>query len=573
MIPNGVAAWTFGGVLLSLVAYLIAARQGARREIKHPNDYFLARQRLTGDDLGDTQIAYALQMSTVYPFFILAASGAWLVPVLNSVAWFLGIAFFLASVRRFRPFLGQTRTIHALISEANASPFLRPLASLMTIVAFAGVIVFEIVYGASVFRVIFGDNNIIYYVIVASLTAYLVTYIWNGGQTATLRTEQVQLLVAYLGLHLALAHMFASGEVDPSHVTPSIVVLVVAVACAAMLWSRGRALVTAIRTKRPVMSGAYCVMLLSLLTLMVALGFALPRVNFHNLVTADVSVASASILDHWLMISTAILLAIFWQFVDLTNWQRICSLAASDDEGFVQGAIRGFVGYLIESPLSWFMAVLLGLTAPQVLTFADRNADQFEQFIRHFLLEPGIAQAVGVVLVAGIVGVFMSTADSAITAIGYAYAYDFSRRGRALIDKTDLTDDDVVSVVRIGQRFMALATGVVIVLFILLDVFFEAGKGFVGLLFAFYTPVVSLAPAVLGPLLFRRRPGKILGAGAIIAGAASGLVFGVLSATKWPALQWWPAPAAVVISWSVYLFGAFCFGERISLEKVGGAMQ
>src|SRR6267142_4477119 len=368
MIPSAVAAAAFAAVIVTLIGYLFAARQGAKRKITHPDDYFLARNRLTPNDFGDTQIAYALQMSTVYPFFILAAAGAWLVPVLNSLFWFIGILFFMGLVGRFKPFLGQSRTIHALIAEANGSQRLRPLASSMTIIAFAGVVVFGIVYGASVFRVLFGDNNIVYYVIICSLTAYLVTYIWYGGETATLRTEQLQLLVAYLGLHFALAHMFATSEVNMSGITPSIVPWLVFAACVAMLWSRGRALAAAIRAKRVIIGVGYSLMLVSLITLMVALGAALPRLNYGNFLAVDSTVGSLHSVDFWFMLGTAALLPVFWQFVDLTNWQRVCALAASNADQYATSTRRGFIDYLIESPLSWLLAVLLGLTAPQVMT-------------------------------------------------------------------------------------------------------------------------------------------------------------------------------------------------------------
>lgn len=65
MIPTNIAMSAFILVILTPLLYLFAAREGKKKPINHPDDYFLARQRMSSDDFGDAQIGYALQMSTV----------------------------------------------------------------------------------------------------------------------------------------------------------------------------------------------------------------------------------------------------------------------------------------------------------------------------------------------------------------------------------------------------------------------------------------------------------------------------------------------------------------------------
>jgi hypothetical protein len=563
MIPSFIAGSAFVFVILTLIGYLIAAREGRKKQITHPDDYFLARNRMTSDDFGDTQIAYALQMSTVYPFFILAAAGAWVVPILNSLFWFVGIFLFMVYVQRFTPYLGRSKTIHAFIANANSSVRLRRFASALTIIAFSGVVVFEIVYGATVFRVLFSGNLIVYYLIIAFLAAYLTTYIWNGGQTATLRTEQFQLLVAYLGIHFALAHIFFKREVPGGSITPSFIPLLVLILCVVMLWTRGKVLIRALRAKRKIIAIAYILMLASLLSLIASLTITAPTLNFGSLFASDKTVSGMKSLEFWMMIGTAILIPIFWQFVDLTNWQRICSLTATTPSEYASETRKGFWQYLIESPLSWLLAVLLGLLAPPLIS---GNDDPFELFIRHFLTEPGLPQIAGIMLVAGIVGVFMSTADAAITAIGYAFAYDFYGPTRDLIDKesSSLSSAETAKVVKAGRLFMATIVGVIVLLFILLDWYLRHGPTFVGLLFAFYTPVISFSPAVLCPIWFNRSPRNGLAFVAILVAATAGLGLGVYSAFGHPEVQWYPAPVAFGLSWLLYLLFMGFAGKNIN---------
>lgn len=563
MLPAGIAAITFLTIMASLVAYALAAREGRRREIRHPDDFYLARQRMTSDDFGDAQIAYALQMSTVVPFFLLASTGNWLVPVLNSLFWFVGIGIFYLAIPRFRNFIGRSSTIHAFIGTANSSEALRGFASVMTIIAFCGVIIFELFYGAAAFRIIFGPNPIIYYLIISFLAAYLMTYIWNGGQTATMRTQQYQLLIAYVGLHAASVYVLFSFKGGIPDVLPSFLPILTLIACLMMVWTRTRALIDAWSKNRKIIAFVYTVMLCSLSSLIVALIIDIPTLNFDSYFRGALS-SSVDSKTQIAMIATAVLLPLTWQFVDLTNWQRFASLAVADRASYVAQAQRGLVDYLVESPLSWLFPILLGLCASLVLGAAGDNL-AFDAFLAHLLSQPGAPQLIGVLLAAGTVGIFMSTADAAITAIGYAFAYDLWKPTRQLIDRAQLSKDETQAVIGAGKWFMAIALILIVVSFCILDWALKFGETFIGLLFAFYTPIICLAPAVLCPVILRRRPTKKAAFAAIFFGAVAGLALGVISAFGYPELQWYPAPVAFAISWVVY-GAASLRGERITAD-------
>ena len=240
-------------------------------------------------------------------------------------------------------------------------------------------------------------------------------------------------------------------------------------------------------------------------------------------------------------------------------------------EEYTAQAKRGILEYLIESPLSWILAVLLGIAAPHFITkIAGGPEDPFEAFLYRFLAEPGMGQIVGICLVAGIVGVFMSTADAAITAIGYACAYDLWRPTQKLMDVGIFSATDTAKVVAVGRWCMAIAVAGVLICFVLFDWAFRAGQTFIGLLFAFYTPLICLSPAVLCPVWFGYRPSGGIVFAAIVAGTSAGLGLGFYSVLAAPDMQWYPAPIAFITSWVIYIFGLFATGTKLSKAETRG---
>lgn len=572
MISASTSALAFVAIILTLLIYLIAARVGRRIRIEHPDDFFLARNRFSSDDFGDCQIAYALQMSTVYPFFVLAAAGSWLVPMVNSVFWFFGILLLYRWIPRFGPFLGRSTTIHAFLADINGTPIARQVASALTVIGFSGVIIFEVVFGASVFRVLFG-NPVIYYLVISLLAAYVTSYIWSGGQTATLRTDQFQLVVAYLGLHLSVAFLFATHRVDVVSLKLPVIPILVLVMSLFMIWFRVSSLRRTIRARRHIASLAYTIILLSLLGMMISLSRAEGVFAAKGLLSGWIAAFSGNRLEVALMLSTAALIPIFWQFVDLSNWQRICSLTAQKEEDYRKGTRAGLAEYLVESPLSWLLPLLLGLAVPIVKPELLVTGDPFDNFLQYLLGSPGLGAVVGIVLCAGIVGVFMSTADAGITAVAYAFAYDLWAPTRRIMDRGSPSADETEQVVRAGRWFMVCLVGLVVVLFVFMDWFFQAGPIFLGLLFAFYTPMVAFSPAVVGPIVWRRRPHRVFVITAMSSGAFAGIALGVTSTLSRPDLQWYPAPAAFLISWLVYIAGLALRSYPVPDARKGGTSR
>jgi hypothetical protein len=170
---------------------------------------------------------------------------------------------------------------------------------------------------------------------------------------------------------------------------------------------------------------------------------------------------------------------------------------------------------------------------------------------------PAGAVLAALVLVA-IVAIFMSTAESLIAAIGYAYAYDLGQASRKLIDSGDeekLDDQQRDYVIRTGRRAMAGILAIVVLLFIAVDIAASKGGTLLGLFLSFYTPMLAFAPAVLIPAILKRSATKRWVWASIGGGAIAGLCLGVASTFLGGITQWLAAPVVLAISWVVYLLG------------------
>lgn len=155
MANRNVVMAAFAGSVASLVVYMGAAVWRPTRAWTNPDQYFLAKRGFSDSEFAGAQIAYGLQMGTVYPFFLMVATGDWYFPVANTIGYAVGIFLFLVLIPLFSRsalnLVGSSRTIHAVVGNLHQSTSLRVTASLLTVLGFAGLAAFEIVFGARVF--------------------------------------------------------------------------------------------------------------------------------------------------------------------------------------------------------------------------------------------------------------------------------------------------------------------------------------------------------------------------------------------------------------------------------------
>jgi hypothetical protein len=545
----------FVGTLLSLLVYLIAARRATARQLDHPDDYFLARRKVLPEEFAAAQIAYALQMSTVYPFFIFAFQGNWWFPLINTLFYLIGIYLLYQLLPLFsRPvttLIGQSRTVHSFIARMHGAHSLQRLSSILTVIAFAGLTAFEIVFGAGVFRAILGGSDAVYYLSIAVLSTYLMLYLWSGGQVSAIRVDQFQLAFSYVGLHFGVAYLILDKRVVISQLAFPMLPLIVLIVSLIMFVYRSYILLKSLQQpKQRYVRLLYPFVLLSLLVLMISIVAKSGWATIQRPSPLPISESS-----FWPMVLTAALLPIFFQFVDLTNWQRVAALSGESPDVRLKNARKGILQYLLESPLSWALPILMGLCAPAILgpIPAEGSWDQ----ILSYLVSGGTAIRVvtGITITIAVCAIFLSTADELLTAIGYAWAYDVSKKTSALMNRQHLRPEQSDQVIARGRNAMAIILAVVILLFIALDMLLSRGQQLLGLFLSFYTPMVAFAPAILVPAITGRAATGSTAWVTLVLASAVGIGIGVMSIFGDPNLQWYAAPISFFVAWGIYLLG------------------
>ncbi len=436
----------------------------------------------------------------------------------------------------------------------------------MSIVGFTGLAAFEIVWGARILKVLFNGNVSVYYLAIFILAGYLVLYLVLGGQRGTINTGQYQLVVAYVGVHAIVAWAVLQTGVSSSSLDAPFLIPTILVIGGIMLWSRIRLLLSG-RGENPdgvkLSKKAKIIALIivtSLSVMMVALLCTKDLFSRQSLGWKPIDMSSPEF--GWQLAAFAIL-PIFFQFVDMTTWQRIAALAKPSSGASWLKLIRdGLRQYLIESPLSWLFPVLLGLCAARFLVPAA-GTDPWDAFVARIFAEPGITGALlSIAIVSGVASIFLSTADGLLSAIGYSFAYDLHPRSRRMIDvrkSEQWNPNDVEYVVARGQGAMGVFLGIVVLIFVAADAHSSKGETLLGLFLAFLAPMASFAPAIIIPALTRRAAHRYVAWASIACGAAVGIICGIISVFKGGLWQWLSIDLSIATAWSIYIFG-FPFG-------------
>jgi len=549
----------FAAILASLLLYAWIAAQSARQSRANPDAFYLAQDTVSAPQFAMAQTAYQLQMATIYPFFTFAFSGQWWLAALNTLFYMVGILLYLVCAGRFHSgranLLGSSSTVHAAIGNVHASSSLRVFTAVLTILAFTGLAAFEIVWGATALRVVFRGGMDLYYLTTAVLAAYLVMYVNTGGQPGNLRASEFQLLLCYLGLH-SLVAWSALKSLPYMTLAPLRWLAMLIIGCSVVMFAyriwvrRGGNGIVNLLTMTSVVG---MVLLIGWTILSKASGAAVPPTPFSQAMPLGILAA----------ISVSVLPLTF-QFVDMTNWQRIAALRANP-ANLVKQTRLGLVQYLLESPLSWLLPIFLGLAAS---TFVHAGTgDKWMALLQAVLLQSGLTGTVFAAIVfVGLIAVFMSTADELLAAIGYAFAYDVARRSRVIVDAghrrgKPLSAQDTAIVFSYGRPAIWCSLAIIISAFIYLGNRFGVGVGqtFIGGFLACYAPLAAMAPALMIPGLFGRAASRTVAWLSIAIGAFSGLFFGIWSIFDPDALHGavnWLAPiVSMGLAWIIYLGG------------------
>ena len=260
----------------------------------------------------------------------------------------------------------------------------------------------------------------------------------------------------------------------------------------------------------------------------------------------------------WSLLSLLIL-PVGWQLIDFNMWQRLgaVKLSKTDTGDLNDKPIRiGLRRFAIESPITIMLAVLLGVS----LHFGTRQYDDvsiwgfLELLSTDMTLSGTLGSIVAALFSVAILGIMLSTADSALVAAVSAFTYDGWPKTRRILDADgdtrELDKDNVSRVVRFGVVTACCFILLGLTAHFVASVTTKSKVDLASLLFASLGIQLALAPLVLGAIFLDKLRPKGLGATlSAIAGFLGG--FSSMVYSFWDGNWAFMPPAIAVASSSV----------------------
>jgi hypothetical protein len=567
---------------ISLVPVVLLRRKTYARA----QDYFVSSGHTPPGVIQNSSIAYVLKISMFGPLIAWGASGdVW--PAIISAA-FLGLGLYLIYLVR-RPLLAffgdalsrdRSVTISEFVSERHGNDArVRLLASGLTVFALTGLIICETVGVANILKPLLAGNAALLYICVATVLASVILCTVVSGNSGAMYSAQLQLGLLYFGL-LGSTVVLLYLEVSALKSMPPDAVLGIAFAavfCVLLPISRRSRYVDnnvitdtgADGTARPHFGARMLRGFQRTLNITISVFASLIIViaameSYFEGITAIAHDSAVALLaptrTPGVGLLALALLPLFYQTVDMTNWQRIAAFAKDREEGRDEQsawsvAFRRFLKvYATETPMAWLFICSLG--AILALSAAEPNGmDLVQAFIEQLISQQNsVASAALWLLLIGVLAMALSTMIALFSASLCTVRYDIA----PIFSQASGRREGGASVEANATR-LATAAGGALCVMVLAASFFFAGyleitltsSRFLALVFGFSCAQLAFAPLVLGPLIGRTEqgfgtvtPGWALGI--LAAGAAMGVgPVIVYLATGWETWLWAAIPACL----------------------------
>jgi hypothetical protein len=562
-------------VAVPIAIYLMAALSVRREDVRLPDTFFTAHRKVDVTVFSTSSIAYAFQMSTIYPFIVWGASTFFFVPIVNTLFWGVGILLFQLSFRRYESFVGRDQTLHGLLGDHYGNS-IRKLASYLTITGFLGFAVAELYFGSQVLLSISQGKHIVYISIVGVSTLVYI-YIAYGGQLSSMRTDQLQLAISYLGFFGIILYFLYVIFSSQSRINPALTIasLVGAIYIPYVLYKRRGRFLRLGFGNHAVIAGGEFLNALIVLMLLAIWAFLLLLLRKGTVPTRPSSFFDLTGFGLPGLLSLAILPLCF-QFVDLTNWQRLLSVRPSSvSTGQLRKDIgRGLLIYSVESPFTWLVALFLGALITCAVTGVN-SENLLVDLPRHLIrTQTFTGRVIAYTFILSVISVMLSTVDSFLVGVIYTFTYDSYGPTQQFLDTkdADIIESKASYIISSGRRFGALALTLTLAMLFTFDrAIPNGGSLFVNLLLAFYSAQLSFFPLVFGVLFLRTRPTARWAGLSMGLGAGSGIGLGVYSVIWNPTYAWYPLLVCFGISCSVYVAGYLQARGNSVQDKMPGA--
>jgi hypothetical protein len=578
-------------IILSLALYFVPAVLFRRARYRLSRDYLVSARGASDSVFQNSSLAYAIQLATFGPFFVWGLTGDWIPGVWNSAFYCLGLSLLYAFRRPIAGFLrealakDQSITIHEFLARSHGdSPWIRVIASGLTIVALWGIVMAEM-FGISAALgplLDIGSEGSFFFTI--CLFFLMFAYSTMGGNDGVMRMDQLQLGLGYIGIFAAVVGMiFLLGQTSPSN-TPLATIPIVFFGIFGAMWllirrfqfiepshsavfdeeeaSKGITWRTYLRIEHGIsilVVLTIIIMVLSAGTFVVTSG---PRAVLEAVRQSAVSSTSMS----GLALFALALLPLGYQIVDITNWQRFA--AAGDPAHYAGGPGKtALLRYVAEAPMVWISLLAFGALAGGLFANLAESPNPFGDYALRLLNLGNLAgAATAAAFLVAVFAIGLSTMDAVFSATQCAFQYDLL----PALDQAGTKDTSTARKIRITRAFSVVTYIAVITMLYIVEKYLSFGRdSYLALLLAFYSAQLTFVPLVAGAFFAARRPGgqspvaPVFATGALIAGASVGIgatVSAVVGGTG-ELFLWGAIPACLFVSTTIYAVG-WCLGRQ-----------
>ncbi|MBI3415499.1 MAG: hypothetical protein HY043_09290 [Verrucomicrobia bacterium] len=553
-------------LFLPLAVYVWAAMSTPRSKVSTLAGYFTAYHEVGAAPFANSSLAYAFQVATLFPFLYWGVGGQILPAVVNAVCWGIGIFLFRAALNPIMRCLDGSKnpkTLHGLLAEtyptdavqervqvnsswlrrcwkAYASKPVQMTAAGVTILGMLGVALGEAYWGMQIVKVLVPEDTPAYYAVVLGALFFVLAYIWYGGAWGSMKTDMLQLVFSYIGF--TVVFLFAIWTILNTNVASRPEFAIVSLLMfAGGVWAVG---IRLCKRLQPISAmskdteGEKVLRARKVLSTVTLVSMCVLALLFAILFVRSLPAFTLAPLANpgdpkWKGIIALALMATLFQFVDMTAWQRMQAIDGTEIE-VKERARRGLLLFSVESPYSWILCLALGTllvaTVPQLATAQDK-AGPLAAYPRILLESGGIFSAVvAFAFMVAVMGVMLSTIDSALLGAMYAWVADFFgaefKKPEASTSAADTKMENAALLSGKKTAFWVLV--VIMVLVILLGWLLKRPQDFIVVLVGFYGAMLSLFPAVMfmlfAPKTWSAPSSKAVTLG-IIVGTCGAIVF------------------------------------------------
>lgn len=534
----------------------------------------------------NSSLAYALQLATFGPFFVWGLNGDWIPGVWNSMFYCFGLALLYVFRKPIANFLREALardksiTIHEFLARPHKdSPWIRIIASSLTIVALWGIVMAEMFGIFSALGPLLGLGANGSYLFVIGLFFLMFAYSTTGGNDGVMRTDQLQLGLAYIGVFAAVAGMiFLLGHASPADVSHGSYPIVFFGGFGVMwlLTRRFRFIesspdaetvnkneaekTSAWRAYLLIERGVSVLVVLTIITMVFAAGqFVISTGPSEVMQVLRRSTVTSTSMSNLAMFALAIL-PLGYQIVDITNWQRFA--AAGDPNSYGDGpAKKALLRYVTEAPLVWISLLAFGALAGGLFGNLSVSSNPFGDLAVHLVnMDSLLSTVTAVVFLMAVLAIGLSTMDAVFSATQCAFQYDLL----PALEHAGAKETSTTHKIRITRAFGLMTYLAVIAMLYLVEKYLTFGRdNYLAILLAFYSAQMAFVPLVIGAFVATRLPNgqspvtPVFAASALIVGALVGIgatVSAVIGDTG-ELFLWGAIPVCLFVSSAIYSLG------------------